>query len=1088
MASSLSPMTFDWQGRMCPCVGKKYTAQLLYDRQGMGFGRKKKLIKLSSISLIHFFPPLKDAIQLRGKKRRRKMQTHFLFFYCYIGLSLVFAEGAQAAASDELSTLLSIKSSLIDTMNYLKDWKLPSNVTENGSSSAHCNWTGVWCNSEGFIERLDLSNMNLSGGVSDHIQALSSLSFFNLSCNNFASSFPKSLSNLTSLKSFDVSQNYFTGSFPTGLGRAAGLRSINASNNDFLGFLPEDLGNATLLESLDFRGGYFQGTVPTSFKNLQKLTFLGLSGNNFTGSIPGHLGQLASLHTLILGYNEFQGEIPAEFGNLTNLQYLDLAVGNLSGQIPPQLGRLQKLTTVYLYQNKLEGEVPPEIGNITSLEFLDLSDNNIFGKIPEEVAKLKSLRLLNLMRNKLIGTLPDKIGDLKNLEVLELWKNSLQGPLPVNLGQNSALQWLDVSSNSLSGEIPPGLCNSGNLTKLILFNNSFSGSIPKGLSNCSSLVRVRIQNNLISGTIPVGFGNLPGLQRLELAKNNLTGQIPKDITLSTSISFIDVSLNHLESSLPSGIFSIPTLQTFIASNNKLEGDIPDEFQGCPSLSVLDLSSNHISGKIPESIASCQKLVNLNLRNNQLTGEIPEAITNMLTLALLDLSNNSLTGRIPQNFGNSPALEMVNLSYNKLEGPLPANGILATINLNDLAGNAGLCGGILPACSQEFTITSQQRSSHIKHITVGFLTGISVIISLGMASFAGRLLYKRWYLYDSFIHDWFRKSNEEWPWRLVAFQRVNFTSTDILTCVKESNVIGMGGTGIVYKAEIHRPHVTVAVKKLWRARTDIEDINDILGEVNLLGRLKHRNIVRLLGYLHNEKDVMMVYEYMPNGNLGTALHGQQSETLLLDWVSRYNIALGVAHGLHYLHHDCHPSIIHRDIKSNNILLDANLEARIADFGLAKMMIHKNETVSMVAGSYGYIAPEYGYTLKVDEKSDIYSYGVVLLELLTGKMPLDPAFEESGYIVEWVRNKRRNGCLEEALEPIIAGQCKHAQEEMLLVLRIALLCTAKLPKERPSMRDIITMLGEAKPRRKSVCRNGGHDATKEKPIFTPASTFL
>ncbi|CDP21103.1 unnamed protein product [Coffea canephora] len=235
-------------------------------------------------------------------------------------------------------------------------------------------------------------------------------------------------------------------------------------------------------------------------------------------------------------------------------------------------------------------------------------------------------------------------------------------------------------------------------------------------------------------------------------------------------------------------------------------------------------------------------------------------------------------------------------------------------------------------------------------------------------------------------------------------------------------------------------------------------------MNLLGKLRHRNIVRLLGYLHNENDVMMVHEYMPNGSLGAALHGKQAGKILVDWVFKYSIALGVTHGLAYLHHDCHPLVIHRDIKSNNILLDSDFEARIVDFGLARTMSHKNETVSMVAGSYGYIALEYGYTLKVDEKSDIYSYGVEAID-----------------IVEWVRKKVNNKTSESALDPDVASQCKHVQEEMLLVLKITLLCTAKLPKERPSMRDIITMLGEAKPRRKSVCQNWGYTANKDKIIF-------
>ncbi|XP_011036356.1 PREDICTED: leucine-rich repeat receptor-like protein kinase PXL1 [Populus euphratica] len=1010
------------------------------------------------------------------------MQTLLLFFLCCFGLPLVFVEGDQSVQQyEELSTLLLIRSSLIDPSNQLEGWRMPRNAAEN--QSPHCNWTGIWCNSKGFVERLDLSNMNLTGNVSDHIQDLQSLSFLNFSCNGFDSSLPRALGTLTSLKTIDVSQNNFVGSFPTGLGMASGLTAVNASSNNFSGYLPEDLGNATSLESLDFRGSFFEGSIPGSFKNLQKLKFLGLSGNNLTGRIPREIGQLASLETIILGYNEFEGEIPEEIGNLTNLRYLDLAVGSLSGQIPAELGRLKQLTTVYLYKNNFTGKIPPELGDATSLVFLDLSDNQISGEIPVELAELKNLQLLNLMRNQLKGTIPTKLGELAKLEVLELWKNFLTGPLPENLGQNSPLQWLDVSSNSLSGEIPPGLCHSGNLTKLIVFNNSFSGPIPTSLSTCKSLVRVRMQNNLISGTILVGLGSLPMLQRLELADNNLTGQIPDDIGLSTSLSFIDVSGNHLQSSLPYSILSIPSLQIFMASNNHLEGQIPDQFQDCPSLTLLDLSSNHLSGKIPESIASCEKLVNLNLQNNQFTGEIPKAISTMPTLAILDLSNNSLVGRIPENFGNSPALETLDLSFNKLEGPVPSNGMLTTINPNDLVGNAGLCGGILPPCSTASSASKQQQNLLVKHVIIGFMVGISIILSLVIAFFTGRLIYKRWYLYNSFFYDWFNNSNKEWPWTLVAFQRISFTSSDIIACIMESNIIGMGGTGIVYKAEAYRPHATVAVKKLWRTERDNEDGDDLFREVNLLGRLRHRNIVRLLGYIHNETDVLMVYEYMPNGNLGTALHGKDAGNLLVDWVSRYNVAVGVAQGLNYLHHDCHPPVIHRDIKSNNILLDSNLEARIADFGLARMMRYKNETVSMVAGSYGYIAPEYGYTLKVDEKSDIYSFGVVLLELLTGKMPLDPAFGESVDIVEWVRRKiRNNRALEEALDHSIAGHCKDVQEEMLLVLRIAILCTAKLPKDRPSMRDVITMLGEAKPRRKSICYNGVQNPSKERPIFS------
>ncbi|GAY40224.1 hypothetical protein CUMW_050360 [Citrus unshiu] len=978
---------------------------------GIVIGSSSSLRRLGDHFGVSFVPLFSSLVE--RQKELLKILLLVLCFYCYIGCTCFGSAKvvAKTALNDELLALLSIKAGLVDPLNSLHDWKLPS---------AHCNWTGVWCNSNGAVEKLDLSHMNLSGCVSDHFQRLKSL---------------------TSLNLFDVSQNFLNGSFPAGLGGAAGLTFLNASGNNFSGFLLEDLGNATSLETLDLRGSFFQGSIPVSFKNLQKLKFLGLSGNNLTGKIPRELGQLSSMETMILGYNEFEGEIPVEFGNLTNLKYLDLAVGNLGGEIPAELGRLELLEIMFLYQNNFQGKLPAEIGNITSLQLLDLSDNMLSHEIPAEITQLKNLQLLNLMCNQLSGHVPAGLGGLTQLEVLELWNNSLSGPLPVDLGKNSPLQWLDLSSNSFYGEIPASLCNGGNLTKLILFNNAFSGPIPVSLSTCHSLVRVRMQNNQLSGTIPVGFGRLEKLQRLELANNSLTGGITDDIASSTSLSFIDISRNHLRSSLPSTILSIPNLQTFIVSNNNLVGEIPDQFQDCPSLSVLDLSSNYFSGSIPSSIASCEKLVNLNLRNNQLTGDIPKAISMMPTLAILDLSNNSLTGGIPENFGASPALEVLNVSYNRLEGPVPANGVLRTINRGDLVGNAGLCGGVLHPCSRYSPIASSHRSLHAKHIIAGWMIAISSLFAVGIAVFSARSLYKRWNANGSCFEEKLEMGKGEWPWRLMAFQRLGFTSADILACIRESNVIGMGATGIVYKAEMPRLNTIVAVKKLWRSRADLETESS------------------------------------------EALHGKQAGRLLVDWVSRYNIALGVAQGLAYLHHDCYPPIIHRDIKSNNILLDSNLEPRIADFGLARMMIRKNETVSMVAGSYGYIAPEYGYTLKVDEKIDIYSFGVVLLELLTGRRPLDPEFGESVDIVEWIRMKiRDNRNLEEALDPNV-GNCKHVQEEMLLVLRIAFLCTAKLPKDRPSMRDVITMLGEAKPRRKSSSNNDNrYENNKEKLVFS------
>ncbi|KAK1260273.1 Leucine-rich repeat receptor-like protein kinase PXL2 [Acorus gramineus] len=977
---------------------------------------------------------------------------------------------------EESSALLSIKSTLIDPLDRLRDWT---------PSTHHCNWTGVGCNAMGSVDRLDLSHMNLTGRVHDHLNRLIDLTFLTLRGNAFASPLPKSLPNLTRLVSFDVSENLFVGPFPSGLGLASGLTAVNASGNNFVGPLPVDIGNATSLESLDFRGSFFGGPIPAEYRNLKRLRFLGLSGNNLTGRIPIELGELASLETVILGYNAFSGRIPPELGNLVNLRYLDLAVGSLVGPIPPELGKLKRLDTVYLYKNAFHGEIPPRLGNASAIAFLDLSDNQLTGPIPESLARLENLQLLNLMCNRLSGPVPAGLGELPKLEVLELWNNSLTGPLPPTLGKNSPLSWLDVSSNLLSGEIPMGLCDMGNLTKLILFNNGFSGPIPIGLTTCVSLVRVRAQNNRINGSIPAGFGKLPWLQRLEIANNTLEGEIPNDITSSTSLSFIDLSQNRLQLSLPANVFAMPSLQSFIASDNALQGEIPSEFQDCPSLSVLDIAHNRLSGEIPASLASCDKLVTLNLRRNGFTGPIPSAIAMMPALAVIDLSENSLTGHIPDNFGGSPALEMLNVSYNGLSGPVPSNGVLHAINPDDFAGNPGLCGGVLPPCSANYTGSAphDRERVRIKHILAGWVIGVSTILTIGVAAFGAMHLYRYWYIGGGCCDGRFNERNGDWPWRLTAFQRLSFTSVDVLPCIKESNVIGMGAAGIVYKAEIPSRHVTVAVKKLWHPSEPDGSAGDIAGEVSLLGRLRHRNIVRLLGYLHNETDAMIVYDYMPNGNLWEALHGERARRVLVDWVSRYNVAVGVAQGLAYLHHDCHPPVIHRDVKSNNILLDGNLEARIADFGLARAMLRKNETVSVVAGSIGYIAPEYGYTMKVDQKSDIYSFGVVLMELLTGRKPVEEEFGECMDIVGWIREKvRQNRAIEDALDANVGGRCQHVQEEMLMVLRIAILCTARSPKDRPSMRDVLLMLGEAKPRRKSSSASVASNCVKDKPVFT------
>ncbi|KAG9440069.1 hypothetical protein H6P81_020234 [Aristolochia fimbriata] len=320
------------------------------------------------------------------------------------------------------------------------------------------------------------------------------------------------------------------------------------------------------------------------------------------------------------------------------------------------------------------------------------------------------------------------------------------------------------------------------------------------------------------------------------------------------------------------------------------------------------------------------------------------------------------------------------------------------------------------------------------------------------------------------------------WKVTSFHRSGefADEVEILKRLTEENLVGTGGSGKVYRAEL-KSGQTVAAKKI---RVSGEDRRAFEAEVEILGSVRHGNIVKLLCCYTGEDCRVLVYEYMPNGSLRTALH-EKGGGAALDWATRRRIAVGAAHGLAYLHHDCVPPVVHRDVKSGNILLDADFRARVADFGLARAMESGGgeRVMTGVAGSYGYIAPEYGYTLKVNEKSDVYSFGVVLLELLTGKKPVDPSsFGDARDLVKWVHDvvsSRKTpaaadavACFRQLFDPNITSSTECDWEDMVRVLNVALLCTAAFPMNRPSMRKVVELLND---RRKiglpsSICRNG------------------
>ncbi|KAI3800075.1 hypothetical protein L1987_35383 [Smallanthus sonchifolius] len=978
-------------------------------------------------------------------------------------LSLPLLSSATNTLPLQLHALLSLKSSLVDPMNTFQDWDPSVALPKPGFEPVWCKWSGIKCDPKTFlINTLDISHRNLSGAIPNDIKYLTHIHHLNISVNAFAGPLPPAIFDLIFLRTLDINHNFFNSTFPPGISKLKFLTFFNAYSNSFTGPLPEEFVRLPFLEQLNLGGSYFEDEIPKGYGGFQMLKFLFLAGNSLEGEITAELGFLTSLQHLEIGYNAFSGQIPTQFATLLNLTFLDVSSNNLSGEFPIALTNLTKLETLLIFKNNLYGEIPASIGNLQHVRHLDLSNNRFSGNIPEEVSSLKNLMELSLMNNKLTGEVPQGIGELPGLKFLFLWNNSLTGILPQKLGLNSKLQRLDVSSNLFSGPVPPNLCLAYNLQKLILFSNNFSSALPSSLANCTSLLRLRIQNNRLNGSIPIGFGSLPNITFMEMSDNNFTGSIPADLANAAKLEYLNVSGNSFGGGLPKNIWSAPSLQIFSASSSKLTGKIP-KFQGCENFYKIEIERNDLSDSIPWDIGHCMKLISLKLGYNSLTGIIPWEISTLPSITEVDLSHNFLTGTIPSTFGNCSTLEGFNVSYNQLTGPVPSfEPAFSSLHPSSFAGNEGLCGGVLlkPCATESETEVKPQQPKKTAG-TVMWILAAAFCVGMFVLIAGGRCIHVN--CQRRFVVE----EREIGPWKLTAFQRLNFTVDDVVECLSMTDkILGMGSTGTVYKAEMPGGEI-IAVKKLWgKHKETIRRRRGVLAEVDVLGNVRHRNIVRLLGCCSNMDCTMLLYEYMPNGNLDDLLHGKnKGGNLMADWVTRYKIALGVAQGICYLHHDCDPVIVHRDLKPSNILLDGEMEARVADFGVAKL-IQCDESMSVIAGSYGYIAPEYAYTLQVDEKSDIYSFGVVLMEIISGKTSVNSEFGDGNSIVDWVRSKMksREG-IKDVLDKNAGASCGSVREEMMLVLRVALLCTSRNPADRPSMRDVVSMLQEAKPKRKS-----------------------
>ncbi|XP_042519706.1 MDIS1-interacting receptor like kinase 2-like isoform X2 [Macadamia integrifolia] len=732
-------------------------------------------------------------------------------------------------------------------------------------------------------------------------------------------------------------------------------------------------------------------------------------------------------------------------------------------------------------------------GNISEI---NLPSMGLQGSIPSTLWNLQKLTKLNLLVNQLSGPIPREIGNLTELDNLLLGGNLFSGILPQEIGNLTKLVNLQLANNQFSGSLPQGICMSGSLQNFTAFNNHFTGHLPKGFKNCTSLFRVRLENNQLVANLSEDFGvyeklnyidlsnnqfygelsstwgQSQNLQALLMAGNNITGKIPSELGMLTQLHVLDLSSNYLVGEIPKEFGELKSLLNLSLSSNLLSGSLPLEFGRLYSLTNLDLSKNSLIGQIPKEIGSCSNLLYLDLSKNKLNGSIPVQIGNLDYLqVLLDLSQNMLSGGILLQFKNLGNLEKLNLShnqlsgtilsafdgmssltsidisYNEFEGSIPNNRAFQNATIEALRNNKALCGNLtgLQSCKSSSSKGENAKPDH--KVLIAVMVPLLGVLFL-LFAFVIAYVYQRERIFETKQRTTSRDTDLFSVWnynRRIVYQEIIEATEDF-----DSNYcIGTGGYGSVYIAKLSTDQV-VAVKKLNQPLQDEHEnvnIKAFRNEISALTQLRHRNIVKLYGFCSFAQNNLLVYEYFERGSLAKILNNSELASEM-DWVRRVNVIKGVANALSYMHHDCSPSIIHRDISSNNVLLDEEYEACVSDFGTARLLMPDSSNWTSQAGTCGYVAPELAYTMKVTRKCDVYSFGVLTLEVLMGRHPSELiSVLLSSYSV--MPSKNQMMLLKDALDKRLSPPTIDMVEELLSVMKLAISCLATNPQSRPDM---------------------------------------
>ncbi|KAK2373560.1 putative LRR receptor serine/threonine-protein kinase [Trifolium repens] len=950
----------------------------------------------------------------------------------------------------------------------------PYGILASWNSSTHyCNWHGITCSQiNQRVTKLNLQGCNFHGFISPHVGNLSFLKYLNLANNSFFGNIPHELGRLFRLQKFYINNNSMTGEIPTNLSSCSDLEVLFLSSNHLIGKIPTGINSLRKLQMLQISNNNLTGRIPPFIGNLSSLVLLYMTMNHLEGDIPQEMCSLKNLTTIAVSQNRIYGTFPSCLYNMSSLTAISVAANEFNGPLPPNMfNTLSNLQEFLIGGNQFSSTIPISIGNASVLQALDLSRNNLVGQVPS-LGKLHDIQWINLESNNLGYNSTKDLDFLKSLTncsqlgMFSIAINNFGGNLPNFVGNLSTqLSHLNFGDNKISGKVPAEL---GNLIGLIFLGisfNHFERVIPTTFGKFKRMQKLALYGNKLSGEVPPNIGNLSRLYYLDIGHNMLEGNIPSSIGNCKKLQYLDLSRNNFRGTIPLEILSL-SLLSLTLSKNSLSGSLPREVGKLININQLDVSENHLSGDIPRTIGECLALENLLLQGNSFNGTIPTSLGSLKGLRYFDLSRNRLSGPIPSVMQNITVLEHLNVSFNMLEGEVPTYGVFGNVSRLAVTGNNKLCGGILKLHLQPCHVKGLKHAKHHKIkliVEIVSVASILLMVTIILTIYCMRKRNQKQYS-DSPTTD---------PLAKVSYQDLH-NGTDGFSA---STLVGLGSFGSVYKGNIASEDKVVAIKVLNLQKKGAH--KSFIAECNALKNMRHRNLVKILTCCSStdykgQEFKALVFEYMSNGSIEQWLHPgtvNAGNQRMLDLDQRFNIIVDIASVLHYLHHDCEQTIIHCDLKPSNVLLDDDMVARVSDFGIARLVSvvddtsHQETSTLGIKGTIGYAPPEYGMGSEISTYGDMYSFGVLTLEMLTGRRPTDEMFEDGQNLHMFVENSFPNNLIQ-ILDPHLLPRNEEATIEdgnigsftpivekcLISIVRIGLACSVESPKDRMNIVDV------------------------------------